>query len=293
MKNKWKIFCAGAVFLLVLTGVLAVTGSESQAKRLLDKPQMLMEGKTYSYDIDGDNKIEKIMVESEGDDDNYIVTTTVYADGKQYAKVKEKGCYSHTVVLCDLYSKKKGMNLIVYGTSDSDCIGKVQVYKLGAKKMTKIAQMKSGTRGKLNYIRMLGKIKQGNEEGAFYIYPDTPFYLNYFGCYYTKVKCQIQGNKIKWNEQKNYSYEYKYTFRLQVNMSLYSKADLQSQVTTLKPGIKMTVKKIQPIKRTKDGKTYSFVQVTTASGKTGWIYDQPIVDYENYVEVFKSMPAWG
>lgn len=293
MKNKWKIFCAGAVFLLVLTGVLAVTGSESQAKRLLDKPKMLMEGKTYSYDIDGDNKIEKIMVESEGDDDNYIVTTTVYADGKQYAKVKEKGCYSHTVVLCDLYSKKKGMNLIVYGTSDSDCIGKVQVYKLGAKKMTKIAQMKSGTRGKLNYIRMLGKIKQGNEEGAFYIYPDTPFYLNYFGCYYTKVKCQIQGNKIKWNEQKNYSYEYKYTFRLQVNMSLYSKADLQSQVTTLKPGIKMTVKKIQPIKRTKDGKTYSFVQVTTASGKTGWIYDQPIVDYENYVEVFKSMPAWG
>ena len=159
--------------------------------------------------------------------------------------------------------------------------------------MTKIAQMKSGTRGKLNYIRMLGKIKQGNEEGAFYIYPDTPFYLNYFGCYYTEVKCQIQGNKIKWNEQKNYSYEYKYTFRLQVNMSLYSKADLQSQVTTLKPGIKMTVKKIQPIKRTKDGKTYSFVQVTTASGKTGWIYDQPIVDYENYVEVFKSMPAWG
>ena len=293
MKNKWKIFCAGAVFLLVLTGVLAVTGSESQAKRLLDKPKMLMEGKTYSYDIDGDNKIEKIMVESEGDDDNYIVTTTVYADGKQYAKVKEKGCYSHTVVLCDLYSKKKGMNLIVYGTSDSDCIGKVQVYKLGAKKMTKIAQMKSGTRGKLNYIRMLGKIKQGNEEGALYIYPDTPFYLNYFGCYYTEVKCQIQGNKIKWNEQKNYSYEYKYTFRLQVNMSLYSKADLQSQVTTLKPGIKMTVKKIQPIKRTKDGKTYSFVQVTTASGKTGWIYDQPIVDYENYVEVFKSMPAWG
>lgn len=293
MKNKWKIFCAGAVFLLVLTGVLVVTGSESQAKRLLDKPKMLMEGKTYSYDIDGDNKIEKIMVESEGDDDNYIVTTTVYADGKQYAKVKEKGCYSHTVVLCDLYSKKKGMNLIVYGTSDSDCIGKVQVYKLGAKKMTKIAQMKSGTRGKLNYIRMLGKIKQGNEEGAFYIYPDTPFYLNYFGCYYTKVKCQIQGNKIKWNEQKNYSYEYKYTFRLQVNMRLYSKADLQSQVTTLKPGIKMTVKKIQPIKRTKDGKTYSFVQVTTASGKTGWIYDQPIVDYENYVEVFKSMPAWG
>lgn len=293
MKNKWKIFCAGVVFLLVLTGVLAVTGSESQAKRLLDKPKMLMEGKTYSYDIDGDNKIEKIMVESEGDDDNYIVTTTVYTDGKQYAKVKEKGCYSHTVVLCDLYSKKKGMNLIVYGTSDSDCIGKVQVYKLGAKKMTKIAQMKSGTRGKLNYIRMLGKIKQGNEEGAFYIYPDTPFYLNYFGCYYTKVKCQIQGNKIKWNEQKNYSYEYKYTFRLQVNMSLYSKADLQSQVTTLKPGIKMTVKKIQPIKRTKDGKTYSFVQVTTASGKTGWIYDQPIVDYENYVEVFKSMPAWG
>lgn len=293
MKNKWKIFCAGVVFLLVLTGVLAVTGSESQAKRLLDKPKMLMEGKTYSYDIDGDNKIEKIMVESEGDDDNYIVTTTVYADGKQYAKVKEKGCYSHTVVLCDLYSKKKGMNLIVYGTSDSDCIGKVQVYKLGAKKMTKIAQMKSGTRGKLNYIRMLGKIKQGNEEGAFYIYPDTPFYLNYFGCYYTKVKCQIQGNKIKWNEQKNYSYEYKYTFRLQVNMRLYSKADLQSQVTTLKPGIKMTVKKIQPIKRTKDGKTYSFVQVTTASGKTGWIYDQPIVDYENYVEVFKSMPAWG
>lgn len=293
MKNKWKIFCAGVVFLLVLTGVLAVTGSESQAKRLLDKPKMLMEGKTYSYDIDGDNKIEKIMVESEGDADNYIVTTTVYADGKQYAKVKEKGCYSHTVVLCDLYSKKKGMNLIVYGTSDSDCIGKVQVYKLGAKKMTKIAQMKSGTRGKLNYIRMLGKIKQGNEEGAFYIYPDTPFYLNYFGCYYTKVKCQIQGNKIKWNEQKNYSYEYKYTFRLQVNMRLYSKADLQSQVTTLKPGIKMTVKKIQPIKRTKDGKTYSFVQVTTASGKTGWIYDQPIVDYENYVEVFKSMPAWG
>lgn len=293
MKNKWKIFCAGVVFLLVLTGVLAVTGSESQAKRLLDKPKMLMEGKTYSYDIDGDNKIEKIMVESEGDDDNYIVTTTVYADGKQYAKVKEKGCYSHTVVLCDLYSKKKGMNLIVYGTSDSDCIGKVQVYKLGAKKMTKIAQMKSGTRGKLNYIRMLGKIKQGNEEGAFYIYPDTPFYLNYFGCYYTKVKCQIQGNKIKWNEQKNYSYEYKYTFRPQVNMRLYSKADLQSQVTTLKPGIKMTVKKIQPIKRTKDGKTYSFVQVTTASGKTGWIYDQPIVDYENYVEVFKSMPAWG
>ena len=87
MKNKWKIFCAGAVFLLVLTGVLAVTGSESQAKRLLDKPKMLMEGKTYSYDIDGDNKIEKIMVnmkdEIKVDDDAIVLKPIKIRIGEQ------------------------------------------------------------------------------------------------------------------------------------------------------------------------------------------------------------------
>ena len=31
-----------------------------------------------------------------------------------YAKVKEKGCYSHTVVLCDLYSKKKRLTSLYY-----------------------------------------------------------------------------------------------------------------------------------------------------------------------------------
>lgn len=288
-----RIGMTSGLVLLLAAGALFFGGGQCQAKRMINKPKFLKENKVYQYDIDGDNKKEKIRIKSAGDEDKHVVTTTVYVDGEKYAKVKEKGSYHHNVALCDLYASRKGMNLLIYGTSDSDCVGLFQVYKLGKKKMTKIAQMKSGMKGKLGFVRMQEKVTQPNDDGAFYIYPDTPVYLNYFGCYYTRVKCKIKGDEIQWVAAKNYPYEYKYTFRLRVNISLYGKADLQSDVTVLKAGTKLTVQKIQPIKRDGEGRTYSLVQVKTAGGKVGWIYDQPIDDYENYEEIFESIPAWG
>lgn len=290
MKRVWY---ACIFILLTVAGALAVNSSESHAKRMLRKPMALEDNKVYRFDIDGDKKKEKIRTVTVGDDDKYTVKTTVYVNEKKYAVIREKGSYSHEVVLCDLFAGKKGMNLIVYGFSDSDCIGKMQVYQLGVKKAVKIGQMGSGRKGKLSYIRMLGNIIQAKEEGAFYIFPDTPFYLNYFGCYYTKVKCVIKNGRINWVEQKDYTYNYKYTFRLNANITMYEKPDTSSKSSELKKGTKLTVLKIRPIRRSESKGYYSFVKIKTANGRTGWIYDQPIEDYENYTSVFKSMPAWG
>lgn len=162
MKKRVLFWLPGILF-LAFAGILFMDGNTVQAKRLLEKPKALLEKKVYQYDVDGDKIKEKIMVKTKVNDTKYIVTTTVYVDEKKYAVVTEKGSLCHHVYLCDLYAGKKGMNLLIYGTSDSDVIGKVQVYRLGKKKMTKIAQMKGGYKGKLSFVRMLGKIKQGSE----------------------------------------------------------------------------------------------------------------------------------
>lgn len=292
--SKMKWCCLLGVFALLLSGALFLNGTESQAKRMMSKPKFLKEGKVYKYDIDGDSKKEKVEIKTTGDFDEYVVMTKIRVDGKNYATVKEKGSFAHQVVLFDLYAKKKGMNFLIYGTADSDCVGKVQVFRAGAKKMTKIAQMKSGAKGLLEYGRMNGKISQGKEEGSFYIYPDTPFYLNLFGCYYTKVKCQISGNKIKWVKQKNYTYYYKHVFQLKRDMDAYEKASLTSEKSTLTSGTKLTVVKIQPMRRDSQGKRWSFVQVKTSAGKTVWVYDEPIDDYDSNNGYFQGeIPAWG
>lgn len=294
MKNKNRVCRLCVVLLIAMAGFFALSANRSEARRLLDKPKSLAVGKIYRYDIDGDGRKEKIRLESEENADSYKVNTKIYVDGKEYGEVKEKGSYSHHVILFDLYAKKKGMNLLVYGTADSDCLGKVRIYKLGQKKMTRIAHMKKEKKfGNLAFCRMRENIRQDEEDGTFYIFPDTPFYLNYFGCYYTKLKCRVTNGKIVCETKKNYSYNQEYTFTLQVSMNLYEKADLDSNVCELQKGTKLTVNKIQPVRLTKKEKAYSFVRVTTASGKTGWIYDQPIVDYDNYTDVFKKIPLWA
>lgn len=282
----------GTAVLVAVAGVIG-SGTQSQAKKLMDKPKVLKEGKTYRYDIDGDSKKEKIMIEEEGDSDKYKVKTTVYVDGKKYAVVSENGSFTHEVFLCDLYAKKKGMNLVVMGTSDSDCLGKLRVYKMAAKKMTLIGQTKGGTKKNLKINRLAFKISQAKDEGNFYIYPDTPIYLNNFGCYYTKVQCKIEDKKIKVVPKKNYAYKYDYTFKLARNTFMYASASKNSAQITLKAGTRLNVQKIQFVSRDSEDRVTSYVQVKTKSGKTGWFYDTPILDYDSYVPLFVNTPLWG
>lgn len=289
--KKWSCIM-GAAILVAVTGVIG-TGTQSQAKRLMDKPKVLKEGKTYRYDIDGDSKKEKIKIEEEGDSDKYKVKTTIYVNDKKYAVVSESGSFSHEVFLCDLYAKKKGMNLVVLGTSDSDCLGKFRVYHMAAKKMTLIGQMKGGTKKNLKINRLAMKLSQAKDEGNFYIYPDTPIYLNNFGCYYTRVQCKIENKKVKIVPQQSYAYKYDYTFKLARNTFMYASADKNSEQITLKAGTKLNVLRIQLVSRDSDERATSFVQIKTKSGKTGWFYDVPIDDYDSYIPLFKDMPQWG
>lgn len=293
MKKIRKISCVLGTFLFVgIAGVL-LGDTTSQAKKLIEKPIALVQGKTYRYDIDGDNKKEKISIEEAGDSESYKVKTTIYVDNKKYATVSDKSAFNHSVYLCDLYGKKKGMNLITIGTADSDTFTKMRIYKMGAKKMTQIARMNAGVKKNLNIYGILEKIDVAKEEGKFYIYPDTPIFLNNFGCYYTKVMCKIDGSKISVIKEKSYTNVYDYTFRLARNTFMYKDANKNSEQITLKAGVKLKVLKIMPVSVIQDGSTTSFVQVQTKKGKTGWIYDAPIEDYNSYVPLFKEIPTWG
>ncbi|MBO5485767.1 MAG: hypothetical protein J5988_02400, partial [Eubacterium sp.] len=89
-------------------------------------------------------------------------------------------------------------------------------------------------------------------------------------------------------------YYYKHVFQLKRDMDAYEKASLTSEKSTLTSGTKLTVVKIQPMRRDSQGKRWSFVQVKTSAGKTVWVYDEPIDDYDSNNGYFQGeIPAWG
>ncbi len=283
------------MLLLALMGVCFFPSQNAEAKKLMKKAKELQPNKTYRYDIDGDKKKETIRVVIKSNDTKYKTQGIMYVNNKKYYHFRSTGLWS-TFVVTDFYAKKKGMNVFVYATSDSDVMDKVEVLKCGAKKAKAIARMKLGRYDMLKVYRMSGKITQCEEEGAFYLYPDSPFGLTYFGSNYVKVKFKIQGNKVELVKQKTYKNTYRFNYVLKRSMKIYASPDFNSEVTVLPSGTSLSVTHICPIRFDEmDGyvEQYSFVKIKTSSGQVGWAYDQPLTENEDYNPYFQEIPAWG
>lgn len=288
IKNIWILF-------LLCLGMVLFGGEEAQAKRLLSKSKSLQAGKTYHYDIDGDKKKESIRLVTKRQG-NAKVTSTLYVDRVKYYQLKEKGVdCGHVADLCDLYSKKKGMNLILYTLGSSDRISCVRVIQCGKKKGKLIAAMNSGMKGMMEFYRVKGKVIQNKEEGAFTLNVDTPFYLNYFGCYYAKIKWKIAGKEIQPIVQTDYTYNMKYTFTLRKSIIAYDIPDtLKGDPSVLDAGTKLSVLAVRPRTWDTDSETHtSYVKIKTSRGKIYWIYDEPVEPMDATAYYFKEIPAWG
>ncbi len=280
--------------LLCMMFILFFDGRESQAKRLLKKSKSLQPGKTYSLDIDGDKKKESVQFLSKRNSDDLTVST-LYVDGKKYYQWKAKSAdYDHQVDLCDLYAKKKGMNLVMYEVGSSECIGKVRVLQCGKKKGKSIASMSAGVKGKMDFVRFKGKTIQGKEEGTFTLNVDTPFYLNYFGCYYSKIKWQIKGKKIQPIVQTDYAYNMKYTFTLRKSIIAYDIPDsVNGDPSVVDANTKLSVLAVRPVEYDEQsGNRTNYVKIKTDTAIL-WVYDEPIETRDATSYYFKEIPSWG
>lgn len=291
--SKNKIF--QYLLFVIIFGIsiaLSYTPQNAKAKKAINTMKYLENEETYYYDIDEDGKKESIKYVSTSDDD-YNAKLVIYVDGKVYYKIEETGALGYGVTLCDLYSKKRGMNLIVYSTSDSFCLEGLRVLKCGTKKADTIATMSPGKKGRLEIYRIDSKMKQSKKEGFFYLYPDTPASTS-IGSYFVEVEFKIKGKKIVPVEQKSYkleqhvyqseNYGEKY-MRLNISRTAYKESACKTKLYSLSKGTRLTPKVI----KFSGKKVYLKVEVRTGKykGKVIWIKEP------SDKVLFQAVPLWG
>lgn len=294
MKQRKRFFCLILTIIFSIVGILGIQTTPTQAKRIINKVKLLESGKTYSYDINGDGKKERILVKVEETFSNDVaITTTIYVDGNVYYKVKSKYGIGAQVLLCDLYANQKGANLLIEHYSDSDCLTFLRVIKCGQKKGTLLASMPSKVWGKLDINRIDTSSIKVTGNGTFTMLVDTPIYLGNFGCYYASLPFKLSGKKIKLDTKKSYKISSDYTYKLEKRATLYTKPSKKASKTTLAVGSKLKIVAVYPVSYNK--KTYvatSFVKVKTKNGKTGWIFDKSNVTDKNKL-CGLNIPQWG
>lgn len=294
MKQSKRFFCLMLTVVFSIVGILGIQTPPTQAKRIINKVKLLENGKTYSYDINGDGKKESILVKVvETYSNNIAITTTIYVNGNVYYKVKSKYGIGAQVLLCDLYANQKGANLLIEHYGESDGLSSLRVIKCEQDKGTLLASMSGKTFGKLNIYRInLSSLKvTGN--GTFTMLVDTPIYLGNFGCYFVSIPFKISGKKIKLTPKKSYKISSDFTYKLKKQATLYTKPSKKASKTTLAVGSKLKIVAVYPVSYNQ--KKYiatSFVKVKTKSGKTGWIFDKSNVSDENKL-CGLNIPQWG
>lgn len=289
-KTDFRLFLGMIAFCLCMGAAVLGTGVKAEAKRLLAKPKGLQEKKVYSYDIDGDKKKEKIRY-TYSVNDSYKTKIKITVNGKKYYQATFNNSFNIDVFLFDLYEKDNRMNLFIYGTADSDCLGDIKVLKCRGRSAKVIAKGKGLKGESLNAFRMLGKLTQAKKDGKFYLYLDTPRDLSDFGCYFAKVAFQIKNRKIVIVPQIQYRNAYKFTYTVARSFQMYQKPSLSSRTSTVKKGTKLKILAVRPISGNGDSENaVTFVKVKLASGKVGWVYQTISYKEKTY---FAERPTWG
>lgn len=288
-----------ALFLLLACFVAGRTAVTAEAAS--NKVTVLKQGKTYSFNLNGGKKKEKVRY-TFNDFIGYIPGEfKLYINGKKV--YSSSGWYERTEVqLLDVVRKDKYKELLISCMSVNSCLEKVVLVRYLSGKKIKVFDCDYAA----EHLGKCPTIVKNSGKNKFYVVSDTPFHSAAFGRYCIGIPLKLQGNRLVFantdsaydmvpQDQPDPYRKFKYT--LTRSMTLYSSASRTKQLGTLPSGTSFTASKIRPagskIVPGNDNakvKYYDlFVKIKTASGRTGWLFF-PGYPYAHYL---KYMPMWG
>lgn len=281
VRNLLKIsFVLGMLAICLLIGNKTTFAAQSGTE--LDGIKTLEKDTVYEYDLNGDNKTEKIQYKIAVNDDKFTVTLKLYINDKLCMTRKDHG-FLYTLQLCDLDKNDTYLDLYGFAKMESDCISysffasydennQYDYVKFDPHKLTK----------NFNAIRYSLETLDG--DGKFKLIIDTPIYSKALGCYCCYVPFQIKNHVITKVSVKTYAlnkFSKNYQYKAAKKFSVYEKVGSKLVVYTVQSGDVVTTDKLYV---TASGKAY--FRIVNSKGKTGWIKS----DQEN---LFVEIPAWG
>jgi hypothetical protein len=270
-------------FLVVITSmqtsVSAATPTNNQMKGIIS----LEANRTYSYDLNGDNKEDKVYYESTFIDDSYSAVLKLYVNDKLCFTKEDDGSIGYAIQICDLDTSDNYLDLYIYALMDS-----VGIKYSSFARYTKESTIENTTfepdepTSYLSFFRYsLNKVKG---DGTFIIEADTPIYTEAIGCYLCYLTYKIDESEIARVSAKTYSfnqYSKSYKYKAQKSFSAYKKVGSKSILFKVKKGNTVTFDKLYI---SKSGKAY--VRVINSNGKKAWIS-------ANQSNLFYELPVWG
>lgn len=292
-----------ALFLLLTCFVAGRTAVTAEAAS--NKVTVLKQGKTYSSNLNGGKKKEKIRYTFNCPFNSRVGDFKLYVNGKKVYSSSIRGDDA-VVTLLDLDSKDKYKELFVTSlyTYESSILGNVFLMRYVSGKKVKVYNC--------DYIAAhlgrLPSVLKNSGKNKFYVVSDTPFYNNTFGCNYGLIPLKLQGDRLvaanadaydlvevdydsRLGAYKKYK-KSKYKYTLSHSMTLYSSPSRSKPSGTLRSGTSFTASKIRPAgaKAVYSMTWYDvFVKVKTVSGRTGWL----LFPADSDIKYLKYRPWWS
>lgn len=289
-----------ALFLLLACFAAGRTAVTAEAAS--NKVTVLKQGKTYSYNLNGGKKKEKIRYTFNRPYNSWVGDFKLYVNGKKVYSSSIQGDDA-VVTLLDLNSKDKYKELFVTSLyrDQSQILGNVFLMRYVSGKKVKVYNCDYSAA----CLGGLPSILKNSGKNKFYVISYWPFCgrASTFGLYYVMIPMKLQGDRLVAANTDTYDlvvadYDYqtgiykkyrkpKYKYTLSRAMTLYSSPSRSKPSGTLRSGTSFTASKIRPIH---SGEWYDlFVKIKTVTGRTGWLF----FPSDSSFQYLQKRPGWG
>ncbi len=272
-----KIAIIAAVVLFV--GVLKTTATEAKSLR---------EGKTYSYDLNGDGKKEKIKYTTSVNENKVITRATLYINGKKKTSVKCKDSFSAWLYMTDIRKKDKYKELYLSFTWSSDCFTRGYGYRYKSGSLKKIfthVDRKSVRNSILNTQANNGTVSFSEEYSG----------SEYLGQGFVVKKYNIKNKKLVPVRQQVYNTTglwKKSPYHASTLIKVQKSVTDDTELFEISSGTTFYVYKIRLASKSSDVRStdITHIYIKTSSGKKGWI---EVPYYHFYTGNYSYEYLWG
>lgn len=267
------------------------TGTEQQAGSSMSGLNLLAEGQSYSYDLDGDGTEETIRYQLNENDEGYsqvelyINDTLCDLGGELYG-------YSASVYVTDLNEEDQLGEICINTTVEAGGLQALSFFRYAGGNVELIDNLAQrnviGGAGEFSH----GEISEIREDGTIVTIIDTPVHALEFGCYYVEVLFRLEGSELVEQQQDQYPF-------VPHDMGEWPGYVVKTEFTAVtEPGgdaPAFTAAAGETVELNglciRDGQIYG--RVTNSEGISGWLPNReglsPNDDGSHFVEV----PAWG